>query len=102
MKQDEHLTNRKAGMHTWVGFAVLALPALLISIDVSVMILALPHIGADLVVVGSAPPEKAGAAVAMLQTRGEFAFALGIAPWAVSVHSFNITALPHPFRPTCQ
>jgi DHA2 family multidrug resistance protein-like MFS transporter len=48
MKQDENLTNRKAGMRTWVGFAVLALPALLISIDVSVMILALPHIGADL------------------------------------------------------
>ena len=48
MKQDDNLTNRKAGMRTWVGFAVLALPALLISIDVSVMILALPHIGADL------------------------------------------------------
>ncbi|WP_346774001.1 MFS transporter [Brevibacillus sp. SYP-B805] len=40
--------NRKAGIRTWIGLAVLALPALLISIDVSVMILALPHIGADL------------------------------------------------------
>jgi hypothetical protein len=35
MKPDEHLTNRKAWMRTWVGFAVLALPALLISVDVS-------------------------------------------------------------------
>ncbi|CAI6084182.1 MFS transporter [Cohnella sp. JJ-181] len=39
---------RQAGMREWVGLAVLALPALLVSIDLSVMILALPHIGADL------------------------------------------------------
>lgn len=36
---------KQAGMREWSGLAVLALPALLISIDVSVMILALPHIG---------------------------------------------------------
>lgn len=40
--------NPKAGMRAWIGFCALALPALLVSIDVSVMILALPHIGADL------------------------------------------------------
>lgn len=37
-----------AGIREWTGLAVLALPALLVSIDLSVMILALPHIGADL------------------------------------------------------
>lgn len=38
----------KAGVRAWIGLAVLAMPALLVSIDVSVMILALPHIGTDL------------------------------------------------------
>ncbi len=32
-----------AGRREWVGLAVLALPALLVSIDVFVMLLALPH-----------------------------------------------------------
>lgn len=41
-------TEMQAGMREWIGLAVLALPALLVSIDLSVMILALPHIGADL------------------------------------------------------
>lgn len=40
--------NVKASIREWIGLAVLALPALLVSIDLSVMILALPHIGADL------------------------------------------------------
>jgi DHA2 family multidrug resistance protein-like MFS transporter len=38
----------RAGPKEWIGLAVLAFPALLVSIDVSVMILALPHIGASL------------------------------------------------------
>ncbi|SFA74734.1 MFS transporter, DHA2 family, multidrug resistance protein [Cohnella sp. OV330] len=38
----------KAGIREWSGLAVLALPALLVSIDLSVMILALPHIGEEL------------------------------------------------------
>ncbi|WP_254450550.1 MFS transporter [Cohnella herbarum] len=38
----------QAGTREWIGLAVLALPALLVSIDLSVMILALPLIGADL------------------------------------------------------
>ncbi|WP_364147778.1 hypothetical protein [Paenibacillus sp. LPE1-1-1.1] len=38
----------------------------------------LPSLSSDLVI-GSAPPEKAGSAASMLQTSGEFAFALGIA-----------------------
>jgi DHA2 family multidrug resistance protein-like MFS transporter len=42
------VTVMKAGLKDWIGLAVLALPALLVSIDVSVMILALPHIGAAL------------------------------------------------------
>jgi DHA2 family multidrug resistance protein-like MFS transporter len=37
-----------AGPRAWIGLAVLALPTLLVSIDVSLMLLALPHIGADL------------------------------------------------------
>jgi DHA2 family multidrug resistance protein-like MFS transporter len=38
----------RAGRREWVGLAVLALPALLVSIDVFVMLLALPHLSADL------------------------------------------------------
>ncbi len=38
----------KAGLREWIGLAVLALPTLLVSIDVSVIILALPHIGGAL------------------------------------------------------
>lgn len=38
----------RAGVREWIGLAVIALPTLLVSIDVSVIILALPHIGAAL------------------------------------------------------
>jgi len=38
----------RAGTRAWIGLAVLALPTLLVSIDVSLMLLALPRIGADL------------------------------------------------------
>lgn len=48
MKSAMHGIEMKAGTREWIGLAVLALPALLISIDLSVMILALPHIGAAL------------------------------------------------------
>jgi DHA2 family multidrug resistance protein-like MFS transporter len=40
-----HTTPETAGIREWLGLAVLALPTLLVSIDVSVIILALPHIG---------------------------------------------------------
>jgi DHA2 family multidrug resistance protein-like MFS transporter len=40
--------DRCASPREWIGLAVLALPTLLVSIDVSLMILALPHIGAAL------------------------------------------------------
>ncbi|MFE1628712.1 MFS transporter [Brevibacillus reuszeri] len=44
-------SNIRAGIKEWIGLAVLSLPAILISVDLSVMILALPHIsialGAD-------------------------------------------------------
>jgi DHA2 family multidrug resistance protein-like MFS transporter len=39
---------RSASVREWLGLAVLALPTLLVSIDVSVMLLALPHISAAL------------------------------------------------------
>lgn len=39
---------RRAGPREWLRFAVLALPTLLVSIDVPVMLLALPHISAGL------------------------------------------------------
>lgn len=38
----------RAGLREWIGLAVLILPTLLVSIDVSVMLLALPHITAAL------------------------------------------------------
>ena len=38
----------RAGRREWIGLAVLALPTLLVSVDVSVLFLALPHLSADL------------------------------------------------------
>jgi MFS transporter, DHA2 family, multidrug resistance protein len=38
----------RAGRRQWIGLAVLALPALLVSIDVFVMLLALPHLSSAL------------------------------------------------------
>jgi hypothetical protein len=40
-------TTHRAGFREWVGLAVLALPTLLVSIDVFVMLLALPHLARD-------------------------------------------------------
>jgi MFS transporter, DHA2 family, multidrug resistance protein len=38
----------RAGRRQWIGLAVLALPTLLVSLDTFVMLLALPHLAADL------------------------------------------------------
>ncbi|MBB4934269.1 hypothetical protein F4561_005089 [Lipingzhangella halophila] len=38
----------RAGRREWLGLAVLALPTLLLSLDMSVLYLALPHLAADL------------------------------------------------------
>ncbi|ETK37886.1 MFS transporter [Microbispora sp. ATCC PTA-5024] len=38
----------RAGRREWIGLAVLALPTLLLSLDISVLYLALPHLSADL------------------------------------------------------
>ena len=38
----------RAGWREWTGLAVLALPTLLVSLDIFVMLLALPHVSADL------------------------------------------------------
>ncbi|MBW4716741.1 MFS transporter [Saccharothrix obliqua] len=38
----------RAGAREWLGLAVLALPTLLLSVDATVLYLALPHLGADL------------------------------------------------------
>ncbi|MET0131960.1 MAG: MFS transporter, partial [Kibdelosporangium sp.] len=38
----------RAGRREWIGLAVLALPTLLLALDMSVLYLALPHLGADL------------------------------------------------------
>lgn len=38
----------KAGRREWIGLAVLVLPTLLVTIDLNVLFLALPHIAADL------------------------------------------------------
>jgi DHA2 family multidrug resistance protein-like MFS transporter len=42
------MTPEKAGRREWIALAVLALPTLLVSIDVYVLLLALPHLTADL------------------------------------------------------
>jgi DHA2 family multidrug resistance protein-like MFS transporter len=42
------MTVKAAGRREWVGLAVLALPTLLVSIDVFVLLLALPRLSADL------------------------------------------------------
>ncbi|HEY8474892.1 MAG TPA: MFS transporter [Natronosporangium sp.] len=44
----ETATGHRAGRREWVGLAVLALPTLLLALDMSVLHLALPHIAADL------------------------------------------------------
>src|SRR5436190_24374657 len=41
-------TGTRAGRREWIGLAVLALPTLLLSLDMSVLHLAVPHIAADL------------------------------------------------------
>lgn len=41
-------TTSRAGRREWIGLAVLALPTLLLSLDTSVLYLALPHLSADL------------------------------------------------------
>jgi len=41
-------TNTMAGRREWTGLAVLALPTLLLSLDMSVLHLAVPHLAADL------------------------------------------------------
>jgi DHA2 family multidrug resistance protein-like MFS transporter len=48
---DNNLANEtkpRAGRREWVGLAVLALPTLLLSLDLSVLYLALPSLSADL------------------------------------------------------
>ncbi|MEO3849153.1 MFS transporter [Streptomyces sp. B8F3] len=41
-------TGGRAGLRAWAGLAVLALPTLLLALDVSVLHLAVPHLAADL------------------------------------------------------
>jgi MFS transporter, DHA2 family, multidrug resistance protein len=41
-------TTARAGRREWIGLAVLALPTLLLSLDMSVLHLAVPHLAADL------------------------------------------------------
>ncbi|WP_246222551.1 MFS transporter [Phytoactinopolyspora limicola] len=38
----------RAGLREWIGLAVLALPTILIALDLTVLYMALPHLGADL------------------------------------------------------
>lgn len=43
----------RAGTREWLGLAVLAIPTLLIAVDASVLLLALPHVTADLMPTGN-------------------------------------------------
>lgn len=45
----------RAGRREWIGLAVLALPTLLLALDLSVTYLAIPHLSADL---GAGPVEQ--------------------------------------------
>ena len=38
----------RAGRREWIGLAVLALPTLLVALDIGALFLALPHLSADL------------------------------------------------------
>lgn len=46
--QTEPVTHPKAGRKEWIGLAVIALPCMLYSMDLTVLNLALPHLSADL------------------------------------------------------
>jgi DHA2 family multidrug resistance protein-like MFS transporter len=48
MLTDNHAAGTRATRREWIGLAVLALPTLLLSLDISVLYLALPHLSADL------------------------------------------------------
>ena len=49
MKNEASASNgAEAGSREWAGLAVLALPTLLVSLDIGVLFLALPHLSADL------------------------------------------------------
>jgi DHA2 family multidrug resistance protein-like MFS transporter len=48
MNDGLHAAGPRAGIREWTGLAVLTLPTLIVSIDVSVVILALPHISESL------------------------------------------------------
>ncbi|WP_166351397.1 MFS transporter [Phytoactinopolyspora limicola] len=48
MITSETLSARRAGPRQWLGLAVLALPTILIALDLTVLYMALPHLGADL------------------------------------------------------
>jgi len=72
-----------------LALAALALPTLLVAVDISVMAVALPSIAVDLHpsaahpllmdrVISSSPPERAGAGAAMAQLANELGVALGL------------------------
>jgi MFS transporter, DHA2 family, multidrug resistance protein len=92
------LNATRATRRDWLGLVVLALPTLLLSLDVSVLFLASGGVAAVVVgltlaglgispamaltmnlMLGSTPPEKAGSAASISETSGEFGVALGIA-----------------------
>jgi len=77
----------RAGRREWIGLAVIALPCLLYSMDLTVLNLAVPSLSEDLKpsstqllwIIGAAAPERAGAASAISETCSELGGALGIA-----------------------
>lgn len=48
MREEPEVTARRAGRREWIGLAVIALPCLLYSMDLTVLNLAVPHLSADL------------------------------------------------------
>jgi MFS transporter, DHA2 family, multidrug resistance protein len=70
----------QAGRREWVGLAVIALPCVVYAMDhrLRARSRAGLHVAADLMV-GAAPPGRAGAAAGISETSSEFGGALGIA-----------------------
>lgn len=67
----------KATRREWIGLAVIALPCLLYSMDLTVLNLVFTLTN-DLII-GAAPPQSAGAAAGISETASELGGALGIA-----------------------
>ena len=59
--------SRRAGRREWIGLAVIALPCVLYSMDLTVLNLAVPHLSADLLSPRSGGPKYGGHSILLSQ-----------------------------------